>query len=116
MPDYLLCLKQYQRRRLDAVPLPEFRMPNDPTCGTENREGPYCNELFNEPGTPDNIKFSQEVEHYWDQVNYVDDDASSFESFRRLIENDFFTSVNLMRSDPVAYIDLSGDDGTDRIN
>ena len=33
MPDYFFCLiDQVRRRRLHEVSLPEFKLPNDPTC------------------------------------------------------------------------------------
>lgn len=52
MPDFFFCISEQKRasassRRLDTWSLPEFKLPNDPTCRNDRRDG-YCSEVTTE--------------------------------------------------------------------
>lgn len=51
MPDFFFCISEQKWasafRRLDTWSLPEFKLPNDPTCWNDWRDG-YCSEVTTE--------------------------------------------------------------------
>lgn len=110
MPDFMFCLAwetdfggEWDRRRnLDSNEeyLPTFRMPNDPTCERNSREG-YCGEVKTDgTGLPEPIEFSQVLYAGW---RYID--PSDTFTYYDAVDVPMFEALNALRQEPEAYLE-----------
>lgn len=108
MPDYYYCINDQERdrRRLSAFTLPEFKLPNDPTCRNDRWDG-YCGEFTTEEIYDDwEILYSQYANIYYENEKAID--ASNGVISKTIPIYDFldktiFENINEFWADPLGY-------------